>query len=114
MKLKDILEAVEGKVIAGEELLSEDVKSVIASDMMSDVLRYSRHGALLITGNSNIQSLRTALIAELRGVVFVRGKEPDSRTRELARENGIFVALTNLDTFEACGTIYQKMEEIDS
>jgi predicted transcriptional regulator len=110
MKLKNVLSVAGGRVLTGEELLVRDVPSFFASDMMSEVLRYSSRGALLVTGNTNIQSLRTALIAELTGILFVRNKTPGAETVQLAGENGIFIGITPLDTFEVCGRIYGLMK----
>jgi len=109
MKLSDIVSSVGGRILNGDGLAHVEVTRVIASDLMSDVLRYSRQGSLLVTGNANLQSVRTVQISELAGVLVVRNKMPDARTLELARESGIFLAVTDLDTFEVCGRLYHRM-----
>ncbi len=113
MKLEDIVLTIGGRILSGDDLVQVEVSSIIASDMMSDVLRYSRQGSLLVTGNTNIQSVRTVLISELAGVIFVRSKTPDARTQELARGSGVFIAVTELDTFDVCGKIYEKMGRME-
>ncbi|MFH1436476.1 MAG: DRTGG domain-containing protein [Pseudomonadota bacterium] len=110
MKLKDVIAEIEGKMLCGEELLSADIETVMASDMMSDVLRYSKPGSILVTGNKNVQAVRTVLIAELRGAILIRNKAPAREILELAQENGIFIALTGLDMFEVCGRLYERMK----
>jgi hypothetical protein len=109
MTLSDIVPSVGGRIPNGDGLAHVDVSRIIASDLMSDGLRYSRQGSLLVTGNANLQSVGTARISELAGVPVVRNKMPDARTLEPARSSGIFLAVTELDTFEVCGRLYQKM-----
>jgi predicted transcriptional regulator len=74
---------------------------------MSDVLAFSRAGALLLTGLVNVQTIRTAYIAEIVAVVFVRGKKPDETVISAAREKGIPVLGTPYSMYEACGILYQ-------
>jgi predicted transcriptional regulator len=87
-------------------MLDTEVLAGCGSDLMSDVLRFMKPGTLLLTGLTNIQVVRTAEIAEARAIVFVRGKIPDKKTIELAREKGIPLMSTNLYMFEACGKLY--------
>ncbi len=104
-EMRDILNA---EVLAGEEYLGKEVTFIKASDLMSDVLTLRDSGILLLTGLANIQAVRTAEIAELSGVIFVRGKRPDAQTIELARCKNIPLLATRLPTYEACGLLYQQ------
>jgi len=75
---------------------------------MSDVLAFSKSGALLMTGLTNSQVVRTAEMAGVGAVCFVRGKKPDSDTIELARQKGIPLLATGCFMHEACGKLYEK------
>ncbi|MFQ6092913.1 MAG: hypothetical protein ACE5OR_09555 [bacterium] len=79
MVLQDIKAVLDAEVLAGEGSLGIEVTAAKASDLMSDVLTLADPGALLITGLTNVQVLRTAEVAELSAVVFVRGKRPGPR-----------------------------------
>ncbi|MCJ7773213.1 MAG: hypothetical protein MUP22_08785, partial [Desulfobacterales bacterium] len=59
-KLEDLITILDAQVLCGEGLLSVKVKSVSASDMMSDVLAFVKEESLLITGLINQQVVRTA------------------------------------------------------
>ena len=74
---------------------------------MSDVLAFIKPNALLLTGLTNVQSVRTAEIAEVRAIVYVRGKLPDKDAIDLAKEKGIVMLWTNLPMYESCGRLYQ-------
>jgi predicted transcriptional regulator len=101
-KVREILGA---EVLNGEDL-SVKVAEIGAADLLSDVLAMSKTGTLLLTGLVSTQVIRTAVIAELCGVVFVRGKKPGKEILALAKESGIPVLGTNLKMFEAAGRLY--------
>jgi predicted transcriptional regulator len=64
---------------------------------------------LLLTGLMNPQVIRTAIVADLCGVVFVRGKRPGDSILSLAREAGIPVLGTSFTMFEAAGRLYEAI-----
>jgi len=106
MKLREIISIVGGKVLF-EADLDMEIKCAAASDLMSDVLAFAEAGSVLLTGLCNPQTVRTAEMADIVAIVFLRGKEPAPETIELARERGIPLVTTPLPMFEACGRLYQ-------
>lgn len=104
-KVRDILSC---EVITGHEMLNSEVKFGGASDLMSDVLAFSRTDALLLTGLVNIQTIHTAFIAEIKAIVFVRGKRPDKDLITLASEKKIPLLGTPFSMYEACGILYKN------
>ena len=89
--------------------LSIVIESVGAADLMSDVLSLGWPGMLLLTGLTNLQAIRTAAVADLKAVVFVRNKRPGREAIELAQEKGIPVLSTSLTMFQASGVLYMEM-----
>ncbi|HID29808.1 MAG TPA: hypothetical protein EYP19_07355 [Desulfobacterales bacterium] len=85
-----------------------EVSSCRASDLMSDVLSFHGVGSLLLTGLTNAQVVRTAGVADIVAICFVRGKWPGPETVRLAEEQGIPLLVTHLMMFEACGKLYAK------
>jgi len=107
MKLSKIRDLLNADVIFGEELIdSVEVETAFASDLLSDVLAYSKENALFLTGLTNPQVIRTVEVLDLVGVVFVRGKVPQLETVELAKRKGIPLLRTKCIMFEACGRLY--------
>jgi 5-methyltetrahydrofolate--homocysteine methyltransferase len=86
MKLAEIRDILECEVLSGQDDLSTEVETVVASDGMSEILAFARPGALMLTGLTNVQSVRTADIANVRAIVYIRGKRPAEKAIELARE----------------------------
>ncbi len=104
--LEEVRAALRAEVLLGQDQLSRKVTQVGAADLMSDVLALSKTGMLLLTGLVSQQAIRTASVADLSGVVFVRGKRPGEDVLALAREQGIPVLTTELWMFEAAGVLY--------
>ena len=107
MKLHKILSIVDGKVISKNVDLDQEVQMGCGSDLMSDVLAFTREGALLMTGLTNPQVVRTAELAGIMAIVFVRGKLPPPETIALAEEKGIPLLASKYTMFETCGRLYQ-------
>ncbi len=107
MKLKEAVEIVQGTVLTRGSDLDVEVKYGGAMDLMSDALAYLPPGCLLLTGLKTIQAIRTAEMAYVTAVLFVRGKMPDPETIQLAEELSIPLIRTNFGMFESCGRLYQ-------
>lgn len=108
MTLHEIAQTVGASTLCVEEKLATlDITKAYACDLMSDVLAFCTPGALLVTGLTNIQIVRTAQMLDIPGVLFVRGKVPLEETVNLAREVGIPMILSKYTMFEACGILYR-------
>ncbi len=104
-KVKEILKA---EVISGSDKLQMEIKMGCGCDLMSDVLAFVKSGSLLLTGLTNPQVIRTAEMADIKAICFVRGKKPDKETVELAKSKSIPLLSTTLPMFEACGRLYKE------
>lgn len=107
MTLSHVHRLLNCKVYSGKELLDRPVLYGCASDLMSDVLAFSRAGALLLTGLVNIQTVQTAHIAEINAIIFVRGKKPDKNVIEFAQDKCIPLLATPYSMYEASGILYR-------
>ena len=108
MKLSKVKKILEAQVIVGHEKLDIEFTGGAASDLMSDLLRNPKEGALMLTGLTSPQVIRTALIAEMAGIVLVRGKKPNSKMIELAREHELPILSTPLNMYTSCGRLFNK------
>jgi len=106
MKLREILQAINGRLISNHADLDRKVDFGAAADMMSDVLAFTNPNAVLITGLTNSQVVRTAEMAEVAVLVFCRGKMPAADTMTLAEEKGIPMVVSDYTMFEACGRLF--------
>ncbi len=109
MKLREIINLLQARVLAGDGLIDEiEVDRCFSADLMSDVLGRTHANGILITGLTNPQAVRTADIADIKAVCVVRGKVPEPDTVTLAKQKDIPLFITKLTMFEACGILYQK------
>jgi predicted transcriptional regulator len=107
MDLRQALAIIDGKVISQEVDLSQQVAMACGADLMSDVLVFTHQGTLLMTGLTNPQVVRTAEMAGILAIVFVRGKYPPPETIALAEENGIPLLASRYTMYETCGRLYE-------
>jgi predicted transcriptional regulator len=108
MKLDEVRDVLECEVLAGEEDLGIDIQRVVASDGMSEILAFANSRELMITGLTNIQSIRTADIAGCSAVVYCRGKRPDNKVIEFAKNKRIPVLVTRMVMFDICAVLAGK------
>lgn len=98
---------LQAEVLCGSEYLERDASIACGADLMSDVLAFTKEKALLLTGLTNIQVVRTAEMSDLVGIVFVRGKRPGPEVLLLAESKGIPLLVCDYPMYEACGALYK-------
>ncbi len=108
MKLARVVEIIEGKVISENVDLDQEILMGCGADLMSDVLAFTHDGTLLMSGLTNPQVVRTAEMAGIKAIVFVRGKIPPPETVALAEQKGIPLLASKYTMFETCGRLYQS------
>ena len=108
MKISQMQELLEARVLCCEENIDHHVYSACGCDLMSDVLALVKDQAVLLTGLVNPQVIRTAEMMDMICVVFVRSKVPTQEMIDLARESGIVLMVSDKRLYEACGLLYQS------
>lgn len=107
MTVRDVKNVLGARVLVGEDHLDREVRSACGSDMMSDVLAFSKDHSVLLTGLCNPQVIRTAEMLDIVCVIFIRGKKPDETVLEMAEERGLVILKTGHRMFTACGLLYE-------
>jgi len=74
MKVTEVVAISKGTLLTPDVNLDGEIKGGFSGDLMSDVLASVQAEAVLITGLCNPQVVRTALIADVRLIIFARGK----------------------------------------
>lgn len=107
MNLKDIVKVVEGTPLNPEVDMDIKIRGGCGADLMSDVLASSQPKAVLLTGLTNPQVVRTAQIAEFRAIIFVRGKQPQPETIDIATQEKMPLISSPFGMFELCGRLHK-------
>jgi hypothetical protein len=107
MTIGEALDILEGRLLVTNHDMDEEIPRGGAADLMSDVLAFGTEGMVLMTGLTNPQVVRTAEMAGIYVIVFVRDKSPPPETLQVAGESGITVIVTGYTMYESCGRLYK-------
>ena len=107
MTVEDVRAVLGARVLVGKEHLDREVRTARGSDMMSDVLAFSKDHGVLLTGLVNPQVVRTAEMLDIVCIIFIRGKKADEKLLDMARERDLVVLETGHRMFTACGLLYE-------
>lgn len=107
MNVNDLIRLIKGDLINKGADLTRQIKGGCGADLMSDVLASIQPEAVLLTGLCNPQVVRTAQMADVSAIVFVRGKMPPKETIALATEERIALITSPFGMFELCGRLHQ-------
>ncbi|SFD89050.1 DRTGG domain-containing protein [Thermophagus xiamenensis] len=101
MKINELVNILEGRVVCGEQFLDREIEYGFASDLMSDVLTLDIDKLVLITGLNNLQTIRTAEMADIECIVFARNKRIHPSMVELAAEHQMVLVECRFSMFKA-------------
>jgi predicted transcriptional regulator len=108
MKVSEIAEILDAEVMAGNHLLDRQAVAAGSADLMNDVLSAVAQDSVLLSGLTTQDVIRTAKIAQVAVVVFVRGKKPSEEILSLARTYDLPVLMTRLSLFVSSGRLYMN------
>lgn len=107
MKIKEIAQIIDAKIVTGEDKIEREIKYGFASDLMSDVLTLDEEEIILITGLCNVQTIRTAEMANIGVILFARNKKPNEEMLELAKDNDMIILQTKNSLFRTVGLLFK-------
>jgi len=107
MNIKEMVKIIGGTVLTPQVALDREIKGGCGADLTSDVLASVKPEAVLLTGLCNIQVVRTAQMADICAIVFVRGKIPHPDIIALAERESIPLITSPFGTFELSGRLYK-------
>jgi predicted transcriptional regulator len=108
MRLAEIVQEHELKVICCEEGLETDVTRGYASDLMSDVIAHAESGDLWVTLQVHVNTIAIASMKDLAAVLLVQGRRPLPETEAKAVEEKIPILCTDLSAFEIIGRLHSS------
>ncbi|MBO4435051.1 MAG: hypothetical protein J5769_06355 [Bacteroidales bacterium] len=106
MKIRELAQLVDGELTGAPVDEFYEVEKAFASDLMSDVLRFSMDQTVLITGLCNNQTLRTCEMADIKVILMGRDKQPDEDMIELAIDSDITIIKSKYSIFKLSGILY--------
>jgi len=107
MKLKEIVKKLELSVRCGENNLDRDVTGGCASDMLSNVIAYSKKGDVWVTIQVHSNIVAVAVLKELAAIIIVQGREPADDTIQKAKEENVPILVSKLSAYAVAGKMYE-------
>lgn len=106
MQLSKIIDLINGSIVVDCNVASINITSVCSADLLSNVLRHGKSGALLVTCLNQPQAIRSAELADIPVVLLALGAIPDDDMIALAEEKKIVLLTTGLPMYTTCGILY--------
>lgn len=107
LTIKDISEKIDGHIVCCEENKSAKVEYAFSSDLMSDVLTLQKENLVLITGLSNLQTVRTSELSDITCIIIGRDKKINKEIISLAKANDIVLIESAYSVFRISGELYK-------
>jgi hypothetical protein len=107
MNLNEIIEHAQGRVLNPVVSTDREILGGCGADLMSDVLAAVKPNAVLLTGLCNPQVIRTAQMADVSAIIFLRGKQPTPDMIHMATQEDIPLISSEKGMFDLCGKLYR-------
>lgn len=111
MKISELAELLNLRVVSGTGGLDREITGGYVSDLLSDVIGNAKEGNLWITLQSHHNIIAVASLKDLSGVIVVKGNNPADETIKKSNEENIPVLSTEEDTFSVAGAVYDLLKK---
>jgi hypothetical protein len=108
MKIYEVKDILKATLLTGEGQLERTVIGAGGADIMEAFLAAAAKDAVILTGLTGDDVIRTAKVADVGAVVFVRGKKPQDSAIELARSFNLVTMSTGYSLFVTSGKLYMS------
>jgi len=107
MILREAVEKLGMKPVAGHSGLSREFTRGYVSDLLSDVMANAKAGDVWVTLQVHQNIVAVAALKELAAIILIGGRQPEKLTLAKAEEENIPLLLSDLPAFEMAGRLYQ-------
>ena len=111
MKILEITQLLDLKILSGQTGLSNEISGAYVSDLLSDVIGNASEGQIWITLQTHQNIIAVASLKDLAAVIIVKGAIPETDTIEKSNTENIPVLCTDLDTFSIAGRLYEILKK---
>jgi predicted transcriptional regulator len=111
MKVKELVEKLNLKVLSGEKGLDREIDGCYISDLLSDVMGNAMEGNIWITLQTHKNVMAVASLKELSCIILVKSLMPNDETIEQSNDEDLPILQTNLPTYEIAGLVYNLLNK---
>jgi len=109
MKVRELTEKLDIKVLSGKELLENDITGVYACDLLSWVMSHAEKGNAWITIHTHLNIVAVALLTEVSCIIIPEDIAVEENTIKKAEEEGIVILSSPLSTYELCYRLHELL-----
>lgn len=109
MKVKDLVEKLNLKVLAGADGLDREIDGCYISDLLSDVMGNAQEGNVWITLQTHKNVMAVASLKEIACIILVKNLTANEDTVNQSNEEGLPLLQTSLPTYEIAGRVYEML-----
>ncbi len=106
IKLSDLVQDLDLRVVCGEKLLDREVTGGYNSDLLSDVIANAAKNCVWITLQGHQNIVAVAMLKEIAGIILVNNRDPDEETVAKAIKEKIVIMVTDRSSFETAGRVF--------
>lgn len=107
IKIKDIVERFNLRLIVGEENLENNIGSVYMCDLLSNVLANGKPETLWITIQTHQNIVAVASLLNFSAILLPENLMPDEQTLHRAKTEGITILQSDKTAYTLAGEFYQ-------
>ena len=107
MKVQELVEKLNLKVLSGEKGWDREIEGCYVSDLLSDVMGNADAGNIWITLQTHKNVMAVASLKELACIILVKDFAPNEDTINQSNEEEIPILQTSMETFEVTGRVYE-------
>ena len=108
MKISEVRDILKATILTGDDQMERTVIGAGGADIMDAFLAAATKDAVILTGHTGDDVIRTAQVADVAAVVFVRGKKPQESAIKLAQSFNLPMMVTRYSLFVASGKLYMN------
>ena len=109
MKVKELVEKLNLKVLSGANGLDREIDGCYISDLLSDVMGNAMEGNIWITLQTHKNVMAIASLKELACIILVKNLRPNDETIEQSNDEDLPILQTSLPTYEIAGLVYNLL-----
>lgn len=100
VNVKELVEALDFKVVAGEAALENQINAGFVGDLLSVVMGKAKEGCAWITIQSHFNIVAVATLVDVACIIVTEGFDVEPAAIEKANEEGIPIITTKLSSYE--------------
>ena len=111
MKVQELVEKLNLKVLSGANGLDREIDGCYISDLLSDVMGNAMEGNIWITLQTHKNVMAVASLKEMSCIILVKNLMANDETIEQSNDEDLPILQTNLPTYEIAGLVYNLLNK---